>query len=388
MKEKKQPSFGKIVLENAFRDLPNYVFCKDSNLVYQFCNEHFARYAGFRQIEEVIGKTDTDMPWGKTTADLYTQEDTEILKTGESMPPKEVSMSFPGEEDKILLVSKKALRNNKGSVVGILGIYIDITDRKKQEQELTEARERAEESDRIKSEFISNMEHDIRTPFVGVYGMVKFLADQEDDSEKKSMLRDVELCAKELMDYCDGIVSFSRVELGTTPVISKIFKLKKLIDSVYVMEVIAARAKKIDFSFSYDEQLPEVVIGDSSRLKRILINLISNAIKFTKTGHIKLSASLDHKELGDRKVVVKFAVEDTGVGIPKDKQVLIYERFTKLTKSNTGLHAGLGLGLSIVKQFVDELDGDIYLESEIGKGSIFSIYLAFKIPLSNNMNVT
>lgn len=237
----------------------------------------------------------------------------------------------------------------------------------------------------VKSQFISDMEHDIRTPASGMYGMMKVLAENEKDPERKSTFELLELCSKELMDYCDGIVSFSRTESGATPLISKAFKLEDVIQSVYKLEILAAKVKNIGFASSCDDNLPEVIIGDPERVRRILINLVSNAIKFTEKGHVKLSASLDHQDNINRKVIIKLTVEDTGIGIPEDKTTFVYERFTKLTRSNKGTRPGQGLGLTIVKQFVGELDGDIHLTSEVGKGSIFDVYLAFKMPLSENM---
>jgi two-component system, OmpR family, aerobic respiration control sensor histidine kinase ArcB len=229
------------------------------------------------------------------------------------------------------------------------------------------------------------MEHDIRTPFVGVYGMINLLAERETDSEKKSILSDVSLCAKELLDYCDSILDFSKIEAQSFPVVAKAFNLKKLVDSVMTIESIAAKHKKLNFSLNYDNELPPVVIGDPYRLKRILINLISNAIKFTKEGFVRLSASVSRQIPETRNLIVNFSVSDSGIGIPKDKKELIYERFTRVVPSNKGLYKGQGLGLRIVKQFVDELDGDIHLKSEVGEGSTFTIFLALKIPLSDEI---
>lgn len=198
-------------------------------------------------------------------------------------------------------------------------------------------------------------------------------------------MHDVAICAKELMDYCDGILDFSRIESESFPIVSKSFTLRKLVDSVITIETIAAKNKELDLSLQYDSQLPIAVIGDPYRLKRILINLVSNAIKFTKQGFAKLSVSLSQDNQDDRKVVVKFEIEDSGMGIPDDKKALIYERFAKVIPSNKGLYKGLGLGLRIVKQFIDELDGDIHLTTEIEKGSTFVVFLPFKVPLSNEI---
>jgi signal transduction histidine kinase len=142
----------------------------------------------------------------------------------------------------------------------------------------------------------------------------------------------------------------------------------------------AAHVKKLDLLCECDKSVPAVLIGDSYRLMRVLINLISNSIKFTDAGHIRLTISAAKAE-SRRRIVLRFIVEDTGIGMPQDKQDFIYEKFVRLSAANRGTYRGMGLGLRIVKQFMEEMNGDIELDSKPGSGTCFACVLPFKIPL-------
>lgn len=377
-------------LENDFlakllKVLPAHVFWKNKHGVYLGCNDKFAQSLGFSSPDEIIGKTDYDLPPNKNDSAAYIADDQYVMDSGKPKLHIEEEQTFPDGRKLHLLTSKVPIFSKEGEVLGILGIYIDVTNLKETELALKNAKEEAEQSNELKSEFISNMQHDIRTPFVGVYSVVDLLARQETDAKKKVLLEQVTNCAKELMDYCNGILDFSRIESKSLPVINKSFRLRKIVESAITIEKMAALDKHLDLSLEYDDKLPPVVMGDSYRLKRILINLISNAIKFTESGFVKVFVSINSQEQIARHIVVKFTIEDSGIGIPDDKKALIYERFSKVTPSNKGTYKGLGLGLRIVKQFVEELDGDIHLKTQTNNGSKFVIFLPFKIPLSNEI---
>ena len=371
------------LLDNIIAVMPGNVYWMNKEGVYLGCNENEAKAVGLKDRKDIIGKRNVDIP-GFVIPEALDPNNKQVFEKGETIISEEPA-TLPNGVQSIFLSHKAPIRDSQENIVGLVGISIDITERKKQEEELRKAKEDAEKSNQLKRDFISNMEHDIRTPFVGIYGMIDVLAKQEQDSEKQSILNDVALCAKELMDYCDGILDFSRVESEFFPIVSKSFKLRDVINSVVTIEEIAARNKQLNFKLEYDNKIPSVVMGDQYRLKRILINLLSNAIKFTNKGGVMISASLEENNSQDRQVIIKFVIEDTGIGIPDDKKALVYERFSKVMPSNKGLYKGLGLGLRIVKQFVVELAGDIHLKSEIDKGTAFIVYLPFKIPLSDEI---
>ena len=274
--------------------------------------------------------------------------------------------------------------DGNGVCQGVTGVAVDITKEKLAEEALRKAKEEAEEANQIRTVFIRNMEHDIRTPFNGIWGMANILAERETNTEKRETLTEIANCAKELLDYCNDVLDFSRVESCSFPILSKSFNLKELIDGVIAMETPPARQKQLNLSLDFGDDIPVVVKGDPYRLQRVLINLVSNAIKFTGQGDVTLAIK-SIRQVGTREVIIRFIVKDTGVGIPQEKQNMIYEHFTRLDPANKGLYRGSGLGLYIVRQFMDEMDGDINVVSETGVGTSFTCTLAFKLPLTDDI---
>lgn len=361
---------------------PGSLYWKDKEGRYLGCNMFMVKTAGLKFLADIIGKTDFDL-W-PANAKKICENDQEVMVSGKTIFLEETVKIHSGETMYFTSV-KIPLKDERGKIVGVIGNSLDITQLKKTEAELTAAKEKAELSDKAKSEFIRNMEHDIRTPFSGVLGCARMLAEREDNAEKKEFLLDIATCAKELLDYCDSILDFSRVEHGVIPVFEKAFRVRELVDSVMKIEFVAAKYRELDLFVEIQGQVPNVVIGDPYRLKRILLNLVSNAIKFTEKGYVKLSVMLESSKPEKRQCILRFIIEDTGIGISEDKRNIIYERFTRGTPSNQGLYRGPGLGLRVVKQFLTELDGDIHLKSEIDKGTTFTLLLPFKLPLTDDI---
>ncbi len=361
---------------------PGSLYWKDKNGRYLGCNMFMVKTSGLSSPNDIIGKTDFDL-W-PDNAHRIRENDLQVMQSGQAFSLEE-KVELQNDDIIYFASSKVPLKDEHGDIIGIICNSLDITKLKKTEAELKAAKEKAEQSNKAKSVFIQNMEHDIRTPFNGVWGFANILAELETDPEKKEFLSSIATCAKELLDYCDSILDFSRVEHGATPIFEKSFNVKELIDSVLKIESIAAKHKKLAFSINQSDNLPQVLIGDPYRLKRILLNLVSNAIKFTKDGSITMSVIMNSKNLEKRLCVLKFIIEDTGIGIPEDKQSVIFEKFTRGTPSNQGIYKGQGLGLRIVKQFVTELDGDIHLTSTINKGTTFTFLLPFKLPLAEDI---
>ncbi len=355
--------------------MPGNVYWKNRSGVYLGCNYNILKLinASSRQdvigktLEEIIGKNDGDV------AHVVSNEDERIMALGFEHSIEEDAFDSKGNHA-VYLTRKVPLKDKQGHVNGLLGISIDISERKKYEEQLKIANQ-------VKMDFIHNMEHDIRTPCAGIYYLANNLFEKENDSEKKELLNYLAMASKELLDFCNGVLDFSNIEHGNRPVIVKKFELKKLVDSVVAMEMPAAKNKNLELIAAYDESISAILLGDDYRLQRILINLLSNAIKFTQAGSIKVELYEIQKK--GKSVLIKIVVKDTGSGIPKEKLEYIYEKFTRGTPANQGVHKGLGLGLRVVKQFVEEMEGEIEVNSEVGKGSAFVCILPFKLPLSN-----
>lgn len=369
-------------LEKIISSLPCIVFWKDLNFVYVSCNDLTLKLLKLGSREKIIGKTDYDIGIDLETANLNRKVDTEIIQTKQPKLDEEHHLVLSDGTQYIYLLSKAPIFDEHGNVAGILGIMMDITQQKNTEKELIKAKEAAEAANQLKSEFIHNMEHDIRTPFAGILGMTSILEGLEEDHTKKQMIKDVFFCAQELLDYSCGILDFSRIEAGVLPVLTSKFNLRDLIQSIVAIEKPAAQMKGLDYIIECNDSIPSFLIGDEYRLKRILINILSNAIKFTSKGFVKLSV----KEIKHTKqeILLNFTIEDSGIGIEKKRLNTIYEKFSRGMPSNQGVYKGQGLGLKIVKKFVEEMHGEIAIKSSIGKGTNFTCTLLFQIPIMND----
>jgi len=252
------------------------------------------------------------------------------------------------------------LIDKNGCVIGVLGITVDITERKNLERDLITAKEQAEAANQAKSEFLMNMSHDLRTPFSGILSMTSFLFEHEQDPIKKDMQDVVLKSARRLLVLLNDVMEVSSI--GGHPIEYREFAIKEVVDEV--SELINAEIKMKGLNLLIDCPNTKVSI-DKHRITRILLNLVGNAIKFTHEGTIKVKIVTS--------TYLTITVQDSGIGIPQDKLDIIFEKFSKLKPSNQHhTYMGSGLGLYIVKKFLDELHGSIQVTSELGKGSIFT----------------
>lgn len=324
-------------------------------------------------LEDVIGKHVRDI------ASPEAWENTKkVLKTGIPMADEEIHIDEDGM--KTYFVSMKSpLKNDKNEIIGMVNIALDITDRKLLEMEWKKAKEEAELNNKNKTEFLSNMRHDLRTPFSGILGMSQLLESQEEDPIKKESLGDIVASSKSLLNHLNEIMEFVEVENGKIPLVEKEFNIHEVIKDVFLMLLPAAKDKELDFELWVDKELPEYLLGDSIRIQRILMNLITNAVKFTEKGFVNVKAYWN--KTTDERGILQIVVEDNGIGIPSDKREFIFEKFSRLTSAYHGIYPGKGLGLNIMKQFLEELNGQFELVSEVGKGTTFTVLIPHKISL-------
>ena len=375
---KKVHSISKDSLNDILYKMPGYIYFKSIDSKYMWVNENLVKFSGLNEPKEMIGKSDYDFDWGSKEADKFVQDDQYVIQNSQKILT-EHQLPQKRDDGEFLFVrtEKSPMHDNKGNVKGILAIATDITDQKKLETKLMQETKKAQELDKLKTEFMRNMEHDIRTPCAGIWGMAEYLYNSETDSKRKECLNDIISCSKELLDYCNSILDYSRIESGTLSLIEREFNLKQLVKSTIDIETPAAKNKNLALNVNIDKNIPEHLIGDDYRIKRILINLISNSVKFTDHGYIKLRINII--EFDQNNILLKFIIEDSGQGIPKNKQDYIFERFTRLSLSNQGSHKGIGLGLRIVKQFMHELSGTIELISELNRGTKFICTIPLRI---------
>lgn len=371
------------ILSNIIENLPGSIYWKDKNGIYLGRNSNGAQSVknmGYPwRRKDHVGKTDYDL-FSKEMADGFKKNDLYVMRTGKEYRSEEASTSTNGEKLTQLSI-KWPLRDEKNKIIGIVGNTIDITYLKKIEADLIKAKEEAEAAIRAKDEFIRNVEHDIRTPFSGITILANMLESVETDALKKEYLTDISKCAKELHDYCNSILEFAKTEAGIMPILEKKLNLRMLIEKIISMEIPPARNKNLALQHDIDKRIPAVVIGDPNRIQRILINLVSNAIKFTQKGYVKIRLVLKKKMAKQNKVVIQLIIEDSGIGIPKEKHDIIYEKFSRLTSATQGVYKGSGLGLRVVRQLIDEIEGEIDVKSELHKGTTFICTIPFKLPL-------
>jgi signal transduction histidine kinase/CheY-like chemotaxis protein len=249
------------------------------------------------------------------------------------------------------------------------GFIRDISSRKQREEELVQMKEQAEAAAKAKSQFLSVMSHELRTPLNAVIGITHLLLQGNPREDQQEDLRTLQFSGESLLHIINGILDFTKLDSGKIELSAIDFNLRELVQSLYQSFSYKAREKQIVFDIEYDEKMPFMVKGDSFRLSQVLNNLISNAIKFTPEGSVKLK--VNKEENREHSFVTRFSVVDTGIGIPEDKKEKIFEQFTQADSHTTRLYGGTGLGLSISSKLVELMDSTILVDSVPGKGSDF-----------------
>lgn len=368
--------------ENIIALMPGHVYWLDRDGVYQGCNDLQAQTCGLASRDEIVGKTNKDLPWfskknvGPTMIDFTNDE---VMEAGVSKTIEEVSILDDGEEA-IFLSKKEPLKDEDGKVVGLLGISFDITNRKKTEEALAVAKEQAEVANQIKSDFIACMSHDLRTPLNGIYGAIQVLQMMDATQKQKKFYDSIRCSTDNLLYLVEDILNFAKLESGKVELRLEPFDMRKLVEEVVDMMTHQVNEKNLKMIVSYCDSVPCYMMSDPHAVRRILINLISNAIKFTDEGHILVS--VESASMSEEDAKIQISVEDTGIGIPRDKIDFIFDRFSRVDPSYKGRYKGTGLGLTIVKQLSEAIGGEVNVNSQVDCGSTF--WCTLPIQLQDN----
>ncbi len=384
-------SLEKIIklIENYYQSIiscmPGNIYWSDKKANAIGCNQNVLNFMNLRSIDEFKGlsfeKTAECTEWSASAVASFKQDSLEVIQTGQA----KINIEEPPIPDQngnsiIFLTTRAPLFNLHNKVIGMIGVSIDITERKNMEIALKNAKSDAEIANQARSEFIANMSHDIKTPLAGIIGMADFLANQLTNTNHISYVHDILTAGQQLMVFFDNCLESAKSENQGTALFAENFNLRALIQEIINLFQPAVSHKELQLLVYFDDKLPDYVLGNRSGLFRVLMNLVGNAVKFTETGFITIGVKLGAKST-HKKIITLITIKDTGIGIPKDKHAHIFERFTRLTQANKGLNSGSGLGLYLVKKYLDNMQGEIHLSSTEHQGSQFIVAVPLEISL-------
>lgn len=375
-----------LAFEALFKNLPIAFYWMDKNGYFLGCNDVELKLHNLSSMSQFVGKHSDEVyqhPEGDTLPPSAWKSSKEVIEKNQTMTMEEVQIKPNGEKIYYLSV-KSPIHDAAGNAIGLLGIAIDITDRKKMEAELRIAKENAEAADRAKTQFLAVASHELRIPLTGILGLVSFLKQGGlEPSEEREYLEHIDNCSTHLLAIVNDVLDFAKLEAEQFQLSSIPLDLKSLIEEVATMFTASAKSKGLDLLVSFAPSTPNYIMADSRALRQILVNLVSNAIKFTERGYLLIKVHCLQQT--SKTVQLEIMVQDTGRGIPADKLGMIFEKFLQVDDAYTRdtSKSGTGLGLAIVKKLAELMGANIRVTSEVGKGSSF--YLSAEFPLRSEV---
>jgi PAS domain S-box-containing protein len=373
----KEIHVSSMLLEDIIFNLPGLIYWKNKQHQYVGFNKNVVELSGLSRTS-LYGKTDLEINWGKKEAKVFQEEDKEVMETGvikiteSALPLKRADGSYI-----VVRTEKNRLYDRDGHIVGMLGVALDITDKKIFEQKLIIAKEKAEFANKAKTEFIMNMSHDLRTPLVGIIGLASIQADGKmQQQEQQQYGAWIHSASEQLLELLNSVIEVTAAEHPIESIKKQTVNLIQLGKELQTLIQPSLQSKGLSFQVKMDPTLP-AIISDRIKLKRLLLNLLSNAVKFTPQGEICLAINLLAIERDQAKIEIQ--ISDTGIGIAKDRLDKIFDRFYRVHPSYQGEYTGYGIGLYLVKKTVEQLNGEIKVASEEGKGSCFTLGFNFSL---------
>jgi PAS domain S-box-containing protein len=366
-------------VDTLFQSLPVPAFVKDAQLRYVRFNQAYAQLFHL-ELDQAVGKTTQEL--GYVTETPYHQHHTKEALESDTPVVFESHMVLRNQIEMDAVVSKAALRDTQGNVIGLLGTFVDITSQKEMARATEHARRAAEAANRLKSDFLANMSHELRTPMNGIIGLTELLLDTPLDTQQKEYLCLVKQSSDSLMYLLNEILDLSKIEAGKMSLEQITFDLASLITEVMRANAPRVNQGNVRMALDIAPNIPSQIIGDPGRIRQILTNLVGNAAKFTEQGEIV--TRLEALDTQGTQTRIRIAVQDTGIGISNDQLERIFAPFVQEDSSITRRFGGTGLGLTITHRLAQMMGGHIQVESQQGKGSIFQVELPIQIPNSEH----
>ena len=355
-------------LQSIVENLPISVFLKDAKTLRTLMHNAGAEELTGLRRAEVIGKCDHDfLP--KEEADLFAAKDREALATGRLIDIPEETIQTPHRGRRVLHTRKVPIFDENGQAIYLLGISEDITERKEAEEALRQAKESADEANRAKSSFLATMSHEIRTPMNAVIGMSNLLLDTPLNLEQRDFVQTVRNSGEALLAIINDILDFSKIEAGKLSLEVLEFDLRDTVETTVDLLSNQAAEKRIELVCQFDEPVCTLLRGDAGRLRQVLLNLASNAVKFTQQGEVVVAVSQESETATH--ATLRVAIRDTGIGISEEALQRLFQPFIQADGSTTRRFGGTGLGLAISKRLVELMGGTIGAQSDAGRGSVF-----------------
>jgi PAS domain S-box-containing protein len=374
---------SKNFLNSVIENLPIMVFVKEAeHLRFVRWNKAAEDLTGLTR-ETVLGKSDHDF-FPQDEAAFFIQKDRDVIESQclQDIPEEPIATAHRGT--RILHTRKIPILNAQGEPEYLLGISEDITERKQGEEALRKAKEAAEAASVAKSQFLANMSHEIRTPMNGVLGMAELLLNTSLTDKQRHLTDSVHRSGTALLSIINSILDFSKVEAGKLELEQVEFELRETIEEAVDLFADPAERKGVDLTCFLPAEIPDRAIGDPARLRQVLLNLVGNAVKFTRRGEVTVWLHLLAQDA--RTLTLKCAVTDTGIGINPQAQAGLFTPFSQADGSTTRQFGGTGLGLAIVKQLVQLMGGEVGIASTPGQGSTFwfTVQLGYAEPQDGN----
>ena len=364
------------LLHALMDNVPDSIYFKDTESRFTRNNLAQARRFGLSDPADVVGKTDFDFFPADHAREAYDDEQA-IIQSGKPLVAKEERTLAPDGQVRWVSSTKMPLRDQDGRIVGTLGISRDITALKQAELALQVALERsreltiaAEAASQAKGQFLANMSHELRTPLNAIIGMTGLLLNTGLTEEQREFSETVRVSGETLLSLINDILDFSKIEAGRMDLEQQPFYLRQCLEDAMDLITPQAAVKKLELAYNIDDTVPTAVVGDVTRLRQILANLLTNAVKFTEKGEVVVTVSA--KQTAGKQQEILFTVKDTGIGIPQHLISRLFQTFSQVDASTTRKYGGTGLGLAISKHMVEMMGGKIWVDSKEGQGSSFS----------------